>query len=239
MKVRHYGGFHATEKQIDAIVEVSRGSRMDESWFGEISEAINNKGEKVHVVKDLENGHWLSLKFAVKVMNEGISSVRDYVEDPALIDAYEKLLVELGIVDGDVEIGSSWAVRVASKSRVDLIGLMKCIENEDHFHNRLRPMRVLKQRGANAYYLDIGGAGSWSRSPCLWYCASHDVPFDVCFDGPDMVVHHVIRYGNGTVFSETLKDRMPLFMKASDIIKGKGWTNGKVGKGKYRTLRGV
>lgn len=220
MKVNHSGGFLATEKQIDAIVEVSRRSKMDESWFGEIAEAVNKKGEKVHVVKDLENGHWLSLKFAVKVMNEGIFSVRDYIDDPSGVDAYYSLLYDLGIEDWVEDKMSNWTARMVSRSKIDLTNLLIRIGDEDRFYHRFRPMRVKVQPKTGVYYMDIGDAGKWEHSLCLWYCSNRKLAYDACFWGPDNIVHHVLTDGKNATEASTGFD-IPLFMGAEDILEGR------------------
>ena len=227
IRVSYKGGHLATPDQLNALVDVTRGSRMDESWFGEIVEAVNKKGEKVHVVRDLERNRWLSLKFAVGVVNGGISNVRDYTDDPVVVDAYYDLLDYLGIEDGWMSNRlSSWAARIASRSRVAITNFMIKIGNEDHHYHRFRPMDVRRQGKTNAYYLDLGSTGKWGRSLCRWLCHERGVAYDVCFWGPDRECHHIVHNGKKVIVSE-MCEKMPMFMKAEDIIEGKLPKKGK------------
>lgn len=218
MKLRLKKAFLATKEQLDAVVGIARGSRMDESWFGEIAEGKTVDGKRTHVVYDRERGYWMSLKYAVKTMDEGIVSARDYLDDPKEVHAYEKLLVDLGIVSEADEKASGWYVRVASEDKKKIVSLVKAMLDEDIEKQRFRPMNTRKTKDGKVYYTDLGDCGSWGRSMCLWFCLHNDIGFDVCFHGPKRSFHHVVYNGMCVLLAETVQQVTP-FVEAHDIIE--------------------
>ena len=97
---------------------------------------------------------------------------------------------------------------------------MLAVLNEDLSFCRFRPMKVRKQVDADAYYLDIGGEGAWSKSTCGAYCRRHGIPYDVCSWGDGIECRHVVNDGKKNILSMKC-ERMPSYMKADDIIEGR------------------
>ena len=236
IRIRTARGHFVAPEQINALAVVARGSKMTECWFGEIAEAVNNNGEKVHVVRNLKIKKWMPIRQAVSCVDGGIESVRDYTNDPAVVDAYYRLLEDVGLEDSKENRLSNWAARRAAKSRAEMTKFMLLIEKEDHFYGRFRPMKIRSHGGA--YYLDLGGCGKWSRTLCLWLCSKRGLAYDVCLWGPRMVeCTHVVRDGKKCVLVEVCNP-IPLFMNAEDIVAGrlpkKGKKNGADGNAKNK-----
>lgn len=224
VRIRTSRGHLVSPEQINALAVVARGSKMTESWFGEIVEAVNNKGEKVHVVRDLKKKKWMPIGWAVSCVNSGIVSVRDYTDDPAVVDAYYRLLEDVGLEDRKEDRLSNWAARIASKSRAEMTKFMLLIEKEDHFYGRFRPMKIRSHGGA--YYIDLGGCGKWGMTLCLWLCRERGLAYDVCFWGSGMTAcNHVVHDGKKCIVAETCPPT--LFMKAEDIVAGRLPEKGK------------
>lgn len=173
MRTRHRHGIHATEEQLNAIVDLSRATRMDESWFGEIREAVAGDGKKVHVVWDNDERIWLSLKFAVKLLDEGTGFERDYLEKSG-VHAYHGLLVKCGLME-PYNGKCSWRARFASKIRHKLSVMRLGIMSERNDMNF--PIRKF----GDVYYIDVCGSCDWVRSYCLWFARRNEmkIPYEV------------------------------------------------------------
>ena len=190
MRTRHRHGIHATDEQLNAIVELSRATKMDENWFGEIREAIAGDGKKVHVVWDNYERIWLPLKFAVKLLDEGTGLERDYL-DQSGVHAYHTLLVKCGVME-PYNGKCSWRARFASKSRHKLSVMRYGIMSERN------DMKFPIRKFGDVYYIDVCGSYDWARSYCLWFSRRNDmrIPFEVVFtmDG-GKTFHHSVHNG--------------------------------------------
>ena len=92
-KVRHMHGYHATREELDVVVAIAQKSKID-AWFGEIEEAKAMDGSVVHVVHDLERDSWLTFKYAVRLLDEGITAPEDYVSK-AKANVFRRLIKKL------------------------------------------------------------------------------------------------------------------------------------------------
>lgn len=141
MKTRHAHGYLATPEEIDAVVEIAQRSKIDEAWFGEILEARARDGKKVHVVRDHERGTLLSFKFAVRMLDEGITSPFDYVPQSQWA-VFENLLKKLGIACAGAGKAERRTSRIADKSRERLRELW-CVTFVDYGDSADGKARVL------------------------------------------------------------------------------------------------
>lgn len=232
MKTRHKHGFHATLEQIDVLIDIVNSTAMDESWFGEIREAVSRDGNTVHVVKDMELGTWLSFRYAVSLVDQGICSARDYVTAEKA-DVYEAMLRQLGIVDKREDDESVWCARFVSKSKFKLGTVAKAVKEEDKRKSSFVPSKTRVRKDGDLFYLDLSRRGVWSRSQALWLArrSDMDLAFEVWFMGYDEIAHHVIYDGNYAVLAEAdRKDRSigfgKDFISPHDIV-GKNKENKK------------
>lgn len=212
---RHKHGYHATRAELDAIVDIVRVSKMDESWFGEIVEAKARDGNVVHVVHDLESGSWLSLKYAVKLVYEGTMLPFDYVTIKQAI-VFEKLLYKLGIVPKGYNDRNRWYARIASKHRRLILDLMASIIEADSANAQFRPMKI-KRRKSGVYFLDIGDVGAFPRSVCYWFCCDKMIPFDAWCERKGKKALHFV--SDGRKFCLPVEeDECKLLANPEDIV---------------------
>lgn len=213
MRTRHRHGIHATEEQLNAIVDLSRATRMDESWFGEIREAVAGDGKKVHVVWDNDERIWLSLKYAVKILDEGSAFERDYLDQSA-VHAYHELLVKCGVME-PYRGKCRWSARFASTSRHKL-SVMRC-----GIMNERNDMEFPIRRFGDIYYIDVCGSYEWVRSYCLWFARRNDmkIPFEVVFTCDDgKTFHHVVHNGECVATAGTCNSEHP-WLTPRDIVE--------------------
>lgn len=97
-QIRQKTGHYATRAQLDALQTLVEAAHMDEAWFGDVVEAATPTGRSVHVVHvtDTKREHVVTLKYAVEVLLEGISSPYDYVSKE-VADTFETLVKDLGL----------------------------------------------------------------------------------------------------------------------------------------------
>lgn len=212
MPVRHKTGHFATEDQLNALIDITAATKMDESWFGHIVIAKTQSGKEVHVVRDRERGTWLTLKYAVKLVNEGISSPRDYLDEVGA-EQFESLLKDLEIVPKDIDEKTYWAARFVSNSKVQIANLMKKVLEKDLLHHRFRPMKIMRRKNSGLYYIDLGDQGEWSSSMCLWFAKDNGIAYDVHFQryGAKDYLNHVVYNGKNVIVAETTKSIWPKF----------------------------
>lgn len=222
MKVRHKHGYHASPREIDALLCIVNATKMDEFWFGEIREAKAQDGRTVHVVRDRERKSWLSFKYAVSLVDQGICSARDYVmaEDA---DVYENMLRSLGIIDRSVDGESVWCARFVSERRSKLEALSHAVKDKDLRKSRFRPMMPRIVKDGDLYSLTLSAQEPWSRSMPLWFARRSDMKlaFEAQFTGLDGVVNHVVFDGEKAVlaeWSEAVSCRWGEFMSPHDIV---------------------
>lgn len=181
IKVKHKTGHLATQRELDVIVKAAQWCKFDEAWIGPIVEAKNAAGKKVHVYKDLETGHYNSLKTAVRLIYEGTTHFRDVLcaKDAAV---FYLLLYKLGILKDDPY--EWWHARFAS-SMSEIEGLKDAIREEDALLFRYRPKLPIKQAGiCGPAYMDVGGEGPWRLSTELWYAMQHGINAELyCHSG--------------------------------------------------------
>lgn len=215
-KTRHAHGYKATNAELDVVVKIAQESKIDEAWFGDIVEAKARDGKIVHIVWDRERHSWISFKFAVQMLDEGINEPFDYVTvKQALV--FEKLLKKLGILEPEMD--ARWTVRCASSSKHDLFEVMKHVLEEDVKEFRFRPMEIKKRRGLGIHYLDIGGKGFFDRSVCRWACTTNGVPFDAWYTRNGKTHHYVY---NGSRFCLCKEEPVKALMMPEDIVNAKG-----------------
>ena len=219
-KVRHMHGYHATSEELDVVVKIAQESKIDEAWFGEIIEAKARDGKTVHVVKDMERNTFLSFKFAVKTLDEGIGSPFDYVTVKQGL-VFEKLLKKLGIVPANIDTTASWTARFASTSERDMFGLMKAIIDEDSEAFRFRPLEIRDCHKKGIRFLDVGNKGDWNRSVCRWYCTTYGIPFEAWYKRFGKKLLHYVYNGREFCVSEEVDERKPV-MTPVDIVAANG-----------------
>ena len=103
LHVGHKRGHRLTDEQMDVLVEMAGKTHMDRSWFGQIDEAVNACGDRVHVVWDIENKRYMSVRHAVKTLDSGISCPEDFLDGDKLA-VYKNMLDDLGIVSTNSRI---------------------------------------------------------------------------------------------------------------------------------------
>lgn len=221
MPVRHKTGHFATEDQLNALIDIAAATKMDESWFGHIVIAKTQSGKEVHVVRDRERESWLTLKYAVKLVNEGISSPRDYLDEIGA-EQFESLLKNLEIVPKDIDEKTYWKARFVSDSNVKIAKIMKRVMDKDSLHFRFRPMKISRGSDSGLYYIDLGDRGDWSSSMCLWFAKNNGIAFDVYFMryGAKDYFNHVVYNGREVLLAETA-DSMRRTLSLEDIVSDK------------------
>lgn len=219
-QTRHSNGYFATDPELNAVAMIAQGAKMDESWFGEIVEAYNRKGRRVHVVKDRERNSLLSFKYAVKTLDEGIGSPFDYMTVKQGL-VFEKLLKKLGIVPANIDTTASWTARFASTSERDMFGLMKAIIDEDSEAFRFRPLEIRDCNKKEIKFLDVGNKGDWNRSVCRWYCTTYGIPFEAWYRRFGKKLLHYVYNGREFCVSEEVDECKPV-MTPVDIVAANG-----------------
>lgn len=227
IRVRHKSGHRATDAQINAMVDLARATKMDEVWFGEIIEAKDKNGEIVHVVKDQERGTYLTLKYAVKMLDEGVSHIRDYLNLEEAVE-FESLMRKVGLITKTMEKRWFWTGRFVSKSRFVLSSLVKAILDHDLMLAIYRPMKICKSKKSGLYYLDIGDTWDWIHSTARWFCGRSDKKDKISYDiwghrglsGVNRFYHHLKIMGVN-MFTGTRAEMPSGPQSPEDIVAGK------------------
>lgn len=224
-QVRHKTGHLATKKQIAAMVDLASATKMDESWFGNVVEAENQNGDLVHVVWDRERRDWLTLKYAVKLLDEGVGHVRDYLDLEGAVE-FEWLMRKVGLITPKMEKEWFWTGRFVSKSRRELCCLMDAVMAYDSMWDRFRPMTVIRRRKSNLYFLDLGDNLDWIHSTERWFCGRDDVKGKIAYEiwgyrgltGNDKYYHHLSN-GKEMIVGEVRKDMPNGPRSPEDIVE--------------------
>lgn len=227
VKVRHKSGHIATDAQINAMVDLARATKMDEAWFGEIEEAKARNGGIVHVVKDLERGTYLTLKYAVKLLDEGVGHIRDYLDLEGAVE-FERLMRKVGLITKTMEKRWFWTGRFVSKSRLVLSVLVKAILEHDLMWGRYRPMKICKSKKSGLYYLDVGDNWDWIHSTARWFCARGDNDSKISYEvwgykglvGPSKFYRHGVVKGS-MIFNGVYANMPNGPLSPEDIVAGK------------------
>lgn len=198
VKVRHKSGHRATDAQINAMVDLARATRMDESWFGEIIEAKAKSGGIVHVVKDRERGTYLTLKYAVKLLDESVGHVRNYLGLEGAVE-FERLMRKVGLITPKMEKKWFWTGRFVSRHKSVLVSMVKTIFEHDAMWARCRPMKVCQCKKSKLYYFDTGDNWDWMHSTARWFCGWCDVKLNISYEvwgyggltGNNKYYHHI------------------------------------------------
>lgn len=181
IKVRHKHGHLATDAQILAVIDLARATRMDEAWFGEIVKAKARDGNIVHVVKDCSYNKYITLKYAVKLLDEGIAHVRDYLDADGALE-FESLMHKVGLVTPEMDQQWFWTGRFVSKSKAPLVTLVNAVFDNDVKLARYRPIKVLVHKKSGLYFTDLGGNWDWQHSLVKWFCSQDKYVDKIAYD---------------------------------------------------------
>lgn len=218
-RTRHKGGYKASSDELDLVVKMSRITKLDESWFGEIDEFRTANGEVVHEVLDNEEGRWLSFRFAVKLMDESVGVIWGYGLTDNEIKVWDSLLRKLGIISRREDAASFWNLRMACMNRASLKAAMDDISDMDRKMHRSRNLHLKVFRTkSNVYYLDLSDKGAWQRAYERYVCYRLHIPFEVIYTYDGKRYWHVVNNGEMVTMSMST-DLWELFLPPEDIVK--------------------
>lgn len=218
-RTKHKGGYKASPEELDVVVKISRLSKLDESWFGEIQEFMTANGKVVHEVLDNEEDRWLSFRFAVKLLDEGVVTIWGYGLTDDEVKAWDSLLRKLGIISRREDAASFWNLRIACMNHSSLKAAMADISEMDRRMHRSRNLHLKAFRTkSRVYYLDLSDKGGWERSYERYVCYRLSIPFEVIYTDDGKSYRHVV--SNGKMLTMSMPtDLWQLFLPPEDIVK--------------------